>query len=189
MKIYKIVEVTANICTVFAFAIAVYAFVNPATVSDYLDRVASLAEEANARLADISDDTQEISVDVARVADHVPYWVSLEEVSISLSGWGGGYVVNVRGDNPTNTPVSLLSVVMLTADGDVLLDSTSARMVPPRENFSFTELRDSDVEGVFFLCMAGITALSEEVLYEMREFNPGLVDYQLTMGQPSEPCS
>lgn len=171
---WKIVERAANIATIFAFLAACYAIVFPATVSAFLSEIS----ESNQRLA-----------------DEIPFWITLngeadEEVWAAYSEANpesANFTLPLKNDG--NYPINSIVVRVYAGDGTRVGERTNVFLAPFGQYVIYESAPTSSFVNGMSVCIAGYSERAQKTLYERRVLrveglagmnNMYTVDYKFT---------
>lgn len=153
------VQIIAGLCTIFAFGLAVYAFVTPASVSEYLQEVAKRIDDTT---TNISQDTSNISDDTSELVQQIPYWTKLS--------WGhvSELTFEMRIENPSNYLIRDYEVYISFDESDDFTGFDKVAL-PPRENFTVAD----KYSGFKFanMCIRGGSTKTQKTVYEWRRLS------------------
>lgn len=153
------VQIIAGICTILAFGLAVYAFVTPASVSEYLQEVAKRIDETT---TDISQNTGNISNDTSELVQQIPYWTKLSSAYVS------GLTYEMQIENPSNYLIRDYEVYVSFDNADDFTGFDKVAL-PPRENFTVTDQYSGFK--LANMCIRGVSTRTQKTVYEWRQLS------------------
>lgn len=151
---WKYVERAASLATIAAFLMAAYAFIFPAALSDFLDKIS----KSNAKLA-----------------DEIPHWLLIsdsydKEILGQLGSEGAAFAIPL--ENRGNFNIRDISVRVFNVNG-VLVSTRDSIFLAP---FGGYTLYDVAPTGSFLngmvTCISGYSERANKFLYEKRVMSP-----------------
>lgn len=161
----KSVEFLANIATLLGLAVAVYAFYNPATVSEYLADVAANTERSAESLAAIEGSSAATEQNTRVIADDIPYWIELSSISKFESG-----KMYLGLTNNSRFEFADLRISLIDDAGNITLDKSSI-FVAPREGISFNEKPQTLHQKPTIFCLSAVNGANDVRYFEERRIN------------------
>jgi hypothetical protein len=134
--LFKTLEILSYIATLTALGIGIYAFLNPATVSEFLKEISENTEVASRSLEDIGANTQETANSASGILQRLPYWIETKMVSRNKNS--GIFEISLEN---SSTFVFREVDVSIVARGRGVVYRQDGFVIPPRESVS---LEDSE---------------------------------------------
>ncbi len=155
--IWFYIDKAANIVTILAFLMAIYVFINPEKLSDYLNKIATSNKE---------------------LSDEIPYWLTLDGnydkdiirlLSLENQPYKG-YAVPLK--NKANFVIKNVIVKVFAPNGNLILKRDEI-ILTPFGGYTVYDLASEEIssEGMY-ICISGFSTRNNKTLYEKRVFRP-----------------
>ena len=149
----------ANVATLLALGLGIYALAYPETVSTYLDRVANNTEKTAVSGQRTADNT-------GRLTEEIPYWLELSEVGSSSAG-AINYQTHFKISNASNFQFSQVAITFDLLDGGKI--SIPVTTIAARESLKMNPGRLPST--VSAICITALSEKDGKRYYDFRRIN------------------
>lgn len=127
----------ADVATVAATGIAIWAFYHPAVVSDFLDAIERNTNKSAESLESIDSSSTSTADNTARIVSEIPYWLQFGEVPpealTNFSSILSSRNLSFRVSNDSNTLFDRVSLRVVDFDTGRVIYEIDDHAIPPRE--------------------------------------------------------